>query len=75
MKKIFAIIAILVVVAGAFVAGRASGVRHALEDSIIWTVERYDPENPEETAREDGTDQTIYIELDGNLYEHGMFQG
>ena len=71
-----AIIAVMILVsASAFAAGRAAGIKHAIEDSIIWTVECYDPNNPDENARPDGTDQTIYIELDGELYEHGMFQG
>ncbi len=79
MKKIICIIAALLaaaaITAGAWSAGRAAGIRHAIEDSEIWTVERYDPDNPDETAREDGTDQTIYIDLDGEIYEHGMHQG
>lgn len=76
MKKLLAIVAALAIIAAAsFAAGRAAGIRHAIEDSIIWTVELYDPDNPDENARPDGTDQTIYIELDGDLYEHGMFQG
>jgi len=56
-------------------AGYDDGVLHAIEDSVIWTVELYDPQNPNQNARPDGTDQTIYIELDGELYEHGMYQG
>ena len=56
-------------------AGYDDGVQHAIEDSVIWTVECYNPMNPDENARPDGTDQTIYIELDGELYEHGMYQG
>ena len=79
MKKLLAIAAALAIIAAvsfvSFAAGRAAGVRHAIEDSIIWTVELYDPDNPDENARPDGTDQTIYIELDGDLYEHGMYQG
>lgn len=76
MKKLLAIAAALAIIAAAsFAAGRTAGIRHAVEDSIIWTVELYDPENPDENARPDGTDQTIYIELDGELYEHGMYQG
>ena len=72
MKKIL-IIAVIILAAAAFAAGRASGIRHAIEDSCIWTVDRYDPENPEESAW-NGYDQLIYIEIDGNLYEHGMIQ-
>lgn len=68
-------VAILLAAVGIFMAGRQEGIRHAIEDSIIWTVERYDPEYPEANAREDGTDQTVYIELDRQLYAHGMYQG
>lgn len=75
MKKLIVTIAALLAAAALFQAGKHEGIRHAIEDSIIWTVECYDPENPYENSREDGTDQTIYIDLDGDLYEHGMYQG
>ena len=75
MKKILAIAVALALAAALFYAGRAAGVRHAIEDAVIFTVECYDPANPYENARPDGTDQTIYIELDGQIYEHGMYQG
>jgi hypothetical protein len=75
MKKLIVTIAALLAAAALFQAGRREGIRHAIEDSIIFTVECYDPENPYENSREDGTDQTIYIDLDGDLYEHGMYQG
>lgn len=72
MKKIIAIALILVV--AAFTAGRYSGIKHAINDSVIWTVDRYDPDDPE-ASEWNGYDQLIYIDLDGNTYEHGMFQG
>ena len=79
MKKIIiacaAILAAAAIAAASWSLGRAAGIRHAIEDSEIFTVERYDPDDPDETAREDGTDQTIYIDLDNQLYEHGMYQG
>lgn len=76
MKKLLAIVAALVIIAAAsFAAGRDAGIRHAIEDAEIFTVECYDPDNPDENARPDGTDQTIYIILDDQIYEHGMFQG
>ena len=76
MKKLLAIVAALVIIAAAsFAVGRAAGIRHAIEDAEIFTVECYDPDNPDENARPDGTDQTIYIILDDQIYEHGMFQG
>ena len=65
----------LIFAAALYYAGRREGIRHAIYDSCVWTVEIYDQENPDETARADGTDQTIFIDLDGDLYEHGMYQG
>ena len=61
--------------AAAWMLGHHAGVLHALTDSIIWTVECYDPNDPDQNLRGDGCDQTIYIELDGELWEHGMYQG
>lgn len=75
MKKLAIAVAAILAAAALYQAGRHEGVRHAIEDSIIWTVECYDPENPYENSREDGTDQTIYIELDDQLWSHGMYQG
>lgn len=73
MKKLAVIIAALVVAAMAYIAGHREGIRHAIEDSAIWTVDVYNPENPEESAWCE-YDQRIFIELDGNIYEHGMIQ-
>ena len=73
--SLLVIIAMLSFAVSFYNIGRREGIRHAIEDSIIWTVERYDPDYPEANAREDGTDQTIYIELDTDLYAHGMYQG
>lgn len=73
MKKIICIIAALLVILAAYTMGHQEGIRHALEDSIIWTVDVYNPDNPDESAW-NGYDQLIYIELDNNLYTHGMIQ-
>lgn len=74
MKKIIITVAVLLLVLAAFVAGQAAGVRHAICDSCIWTVDRYDPEDPESSAWGE-YDQLIFIELDGQVFEHGMYQG
>ena len=74
MKKIIITIVIITVIASAFIAGRAAGIRHAIEDSQIWTVDRYDPDDPEESSW-NGYDQKIFIDLDGETYAHGMIQG
>ena len=77
MKKIICIIAALLaaaaIAAGAWSAGRAAGIRHAIEDSEIWTVDVYNPDDPESSAWGE-YDQIIYIDLDGDTYEHGMYQ-
>lgn len=75
MKKFFVCFLFVAVIVSSFAVGRSCGIRHALEDSEIFTVEYYDPNEPYKNFREDGTDQTIYILLDGEEYEHGMYQG
>lgn len=56
-------------------AGRYDGITYAFENVEIWTVERYNPENPYENTRPDGTDQTVYLTIDNATYEKGMYQG
>lgn len=73
MKRLITIIAALIIAAAAYHAGRREGIRHAIEDSEIWTVDVYNPAAPEESAW-NGYDQRIIIELDGHTYEHGMTQ-
>lgn len=74
MKRLFAAVAVVLLLACAFCAGRREGVRHAIEDSEIWTVTCYNPDDPDDSAW-NGYDQCIYIDLDGQTYEHGMHQG
>lgn len=74
MKKAITIILAIALLIAAFIAGRAEGIRHAIEDSEIWTVDRYNPDCPEDSEW-NGYDQLIFIELDEQLYEHGMYQG
>ena len=74
MKKVWTVI--LCLIAGLCLWANAYnvGIHHAIYDSCIWTVDRYDPENPDASAWGE-YDQVIYIELDDNLYTHGMYQG
>ena len=74
MKKFLVTVAALLAAAALYAGAFSAGVRHAIEDSEIWTVTCYNPENPEESAWGE-YDQLIYIELDDNLYMHGMYQG
>lgn len=59
---------------GEYDAGFDDGILYAIENMELWTVEVYNPDNPAETLRPDGYDLTIYIELDGEIYEHGATQ-
>lgn len=74
MKKLLVTVALFALLACAFCAGRMEGVRHAIEDSEIFTVTRYNPDDPEDSAW-NGYDQCVYINLDGEVYAHGMYQG
>ena len=68
MKRIVLIVLVLAIAAGSFLLGRSEGVRHAIEDSEIWTVECYDPLNPSDEEQE------IFVDLDGQTYVHTMTQ-
>ena len=74
MKKITTVALILIAAVLLWTYSFRAGVRHAIEDSEIWTVTCYNPENPEESAWDD-YDQVVFIDLDGNLYVHSMYQG
>lgn len=74
MKKLLFIVALLALLACAFCVGRREGVRHAIEDSEIFTVTCYNPDAPEDSAWGE-YDQCIYLDLDGQIYAHGMYQG
>ena len=74
MKKIITGILVLALFIAGIAMGWTMGIRHVLGDMEIYTVDRYDPENPEESAW-NGYDQLVFIDLDGQVYEHGMYQG
>ena len=74
MKKFAVILAIVVACLVCYIAGRAEGIRHAIEDSEVWAVERYNPDEPEESAWGE-YDQRIFITVDGETYVHGLTQG
>ena len=74
MKQIAVVFLIVILCAAFFMAGFSHGVRHVIEDSEIWTVDRYDPDDPESSAW-NGFDQRIFITLDGETYMHGVYQG
>lgn len=73
MKKVFIIAAIIVAIiaiVASFVLGRIDGIRHAIEDSEMWIVEFDDPD-----VEQQGHDLRIWIDLDGQSYEHFAFIG
>ena len=72
IRRIVIILLLVAAIAVSWALGRASGVRHAIVDSAIWTVECYDPDAPDTGAE---YDQAIFIELDGQVHEHGMYVG
>lgn len=48
----------------------------AIYEMEVFTVDLYDPENPQCYYIDNKCyDQIIYIELDGEIYTHGMIQG
>lgn len=57
---------------GEYDAGFDDGMEYAIENMEVYTCERYDPENPADTLRDDGYEQTIYIDLGGLTYEHAL---
>ena len=71
MRKIAGILVLVFILFAAFMCGRMSGIQHAIRDSRIWAVECYDPDDAEIGE----FDQTIYIELDGEVYVHGLYIG
>lgn len=74
MRKIAGILAALFLLFAVFAAGRESGIRHVLYDAEIWTVDCYDPDNPDDSAFGE-FDQKIFILVDGEIYVHGMYVG
>lgn len=78
MKKSIKVITIAAVIIAAMILGMKAaynaGIQHAITDSVIFTVDCYDPDNPDDSAW-NGYDQLIYITLDNVIYEHGMYQG
>ena len=54
--------------------GFRGGVKHVIDDAIIYAVDVYNPENPAQSAYEE-YDQQIFVELDGVTYDKGMYQG
>ena len=70
MKKALKLTAAAVLTAllltGAWAAGRREGVRHALEDSYIWILDREEHED---------YDLDINIELDDTWYVHSCYIG
>lgn len=79
MKHITTVAAVLILAAilaaAAYTAGHVSGEKYVMDNAEFCTTEYYDPRDPYANRRNDGTDQTIYMILDGQIYEYGMWQG
>lgn len=60
MKKALLIIGIVAGILVAFILGRMQGIRHAIDDCEMFITEFPD----------DNTYLHIFIDLDGNIYEH-----
>lgn len=58
------------IVLATYIAGFKNGILHTIKDSEIWTVECPIPE-----FEKGDRDFTIWIELDGETYTHGIIQG
>lgn len=65
-----AILAVLLLCVGSFALGRESGIKHVVEDAELWVLEFNDEE-----VEEQGYDLRIWIDLDGNWYEHFAYVG
>lgn len=89
MKRIIVLLIASVVVTAALITDIASNIHlanldtaaayqqgreGAIRDMLIYTVDMYTPTAPREFCV-DGVcyDQIVYIELDGNVYTHGMY--
>ena len=56
-----------------FMCGRAAGIRHVIYGCEIFMTECYDPGHPEYTRGEDGSDITVFLEIDGDVHEYGAY--
>lgn len=70
MKRIALGIGMAALAAAAFLFGRTTGIRHAIEDAEMSIVEFGDPE-----GIPGGFDLRIWIDLDGETYEHFGYIG
>lgn len=70
MKRVLIVLLVLAIALASFIAGEL----HVLLGSTISTVDRYDPQDPS-ASEWNGYDQRILIEIDGQVFEHGMYQG
>lgn len=80
MKRIIAILIALLMVRAymlgkqeGFNKGYYFGIQHVINDSIIYTTERYNPDDPE-ASEWNGYNQRILIVIDDITYEVGMYQ-
>lgn len=65
-----AILAVILLCVGSFTIGHKMGAKHAVEDAELWVLEFNDEE-----VEEQGYDLRIWIDLDGNWYDHFAWIG
>ena len=66
MKKLIAVVGILLVVLALMVGAFRAGVHHAMVDSEFWILE-FDNHDP--------YDYAVHVLIDGDWYEHGIWVG
>ena len=66
VKMVLVLVLICALMAGTWYAGRYAGIMHTVSDATFFIV---DYEAPEHSPY----DLTLYIEIDDQIFEHGMY--
>ncbi len=66
MRKLVAVISILLAIMALVVGAFKAGVHHAMVDSEFWILE-FDDASP--------YDYAVHVLIDGDWYEHGIYVG
>lgn len=71
MKNILKAIAIIIAIIAAFSVGHNRGMHHVIEDSEFFIVSY----NDSLTINGHKYDTRVYIDIDGDVYEEGLYIG